>query len=157
MMRRTAWIASAATLLTLAACDQAGTDATGMMTGTWHYRATSLVEHNINPSISCDVEYDLDLTQKGEQLEGLTRRGSEHIVCVQPGHEPTELRDDTYGYVAGEVRDGRVHFSIIGNYHSFGELNPDHIEGHVEGYSSTNPDGPFQVDTLGTFTLDRVR
>lgn len=142
-----------------AACDKAATAANGPLTGTWRYRAVGLVEHRPNASAtSCDVDITFDVTQNDNVLSGLTRAADTHVVCRQPGQPEVHLPTETNPWqVDGEVQDGRVHFSLAGNYHSFGEVHPQRITGVVEGYWSEGGSDVVQVDTMGSFVLERVR
>ncbi|HEX8696092.1 MAG TPA: hypothetical protein VF746_26990 [Longimicrobium sp.] len=156
-MRTTLSIAALAGLLALAACDQASTGADGLLTGTWRYQALGLVQHGLSDDVSCNVEYVFDVTHTDDKLRGITRLNEEHVTCWQEGREPITLPNGPNLLVVdGEVEDGRVHFSIAGNYHSFGEVHPDRIEGHVESYWSRHPSEEILVDTMGTFVLTRV-
>jgi hypothetical protein len=139
----------------LSACEKAISEPEGPLTGTWHYRAVDLkFGAATNNNWRCTVDLRLDVVQDGNLLEGQTRAG-DPIVCRDIVTGGIDLLPVTTGplKVVGEVQDGRVHFSLSGAYHSFGELHPTQIQGHVEEYSGTQ--GAPQVFNVGNFTLTR--
>lgn len=147
--------AAALALLALAACDRMateGNEAEGPLTGTWSYRATGYQYWPAQPEWSCDMETTIIVRQEGNELEGEAQEAQ--FVC----RNALTGRTDTFrhaGVVRGEVEGGRVHFSNAGNWHSFGELSPDRVEGYLESYGGV-ADQPAVTLKTGSFVLERI-
>lgn len=149
-------VTAALAIVGLSACEKAISEPEGPLTGTWHYRAVDLQDGAaVNSPWRCTVDLRLDIVQEGNVLQGESRAGAP-IACRNLVTGATSQQPVTTGplQVIGEVQDGRVHFSLSGAYHSFGELHPTQIQGHVEEYSGTLG-SPAQVFNIGDFTLTR--
>jgi hypothetical protein len=148
-------VTAALAIVGLSACEKAISEPEGPLTGTWHYRAENLLfgAHTSN-NWRCTVDVRLDVVQDGNVLQGQTRP-SDPVVCRDIVTGALDVLTMTEGplQVVGEVQDGRVHFSLSGAYHSFGELHPSQIQGHVEEYTSI--DGVPKIYEIGSFALTR--
>lgn len=152
-MRKIFSVAAAAALMALSACDKAATEPQGVLTGTWSYRATGFKMWP-GPDVSewaCSIETRIVVRQENHELEGVSDEAQ--YTCT---HTDGRVSVSTWpaGVVRGEVQDGRVHFSNAGGWHSFGEIEPDRVEGYLQSYGGLQG----QPETLqsGEFVLERI-
>lgn len=145
-------------LLALTACDKSATGANGPLTGTWRYQAIGLKAPNPSggtPQRYCDLEWTLDLTQDDNEINGETRARQTPYLCSAGPGDTLVVHDVNPARVWGEVQDGHV-FVGFGMLSNVGEVHPDRIEGVVTLRWAGETD-EIQVDTLGTFVMERVQ
>jgi hypothetical protein len=150
-MRRILSLAAAA-VLALTGCDRAITEPYGPLTGTWRYRATGFERGTPDLKVSCAIETTLVIRQEGNEIVG-TAAEAPYTCTHFDGRTYTSTQPN--GVVAGEVQDGRVHFSNAGGWHSFGELGPDRVEGYLESYGG-QMGPPMQSLRSGSFVMERI-
>jgi hypothetical protein len=150
-MRRIFTAAAVAALAALPACDRAATEPDGPLTGTWRYEAKDFRIAGNTSDLTCSMSTTLVITQTGNELEG---EGEESTVTCVNGAGTASGSSFPNGVVLGEVQDGRVHFSDAGAWHSFGEVQPDLVEGYLEAYAGTA--GNLETVRSGSFVLTRI-
>ena len=153
-MRRILSLAAAATMLAVSGCDRAITEPYGPFTGTWRYQATGFQQWGSAPDITCSVEMVIKIRQEGNLIEGRETEDGP-VFCAGADGRVEHSHVLSRVAISGEIQDGRIHFSIAGNWHSFGEVGPDRVEGYLESYGGTM-NGPIQAQRSGSFVLERI-
>lgn len=151
-MRTILTLAATAAMLALSACDRAITEPYGAFTGTWRYRATGFQYWPAHPGITCTLEATLRVRQEGNAVEGVQTEPAIFTCAYPDGRTSTH---EQYGTIRGEIQDGRIHFSNAGGWHSFGELEPNRVEGYLESYGGV-ADQPAQTVRSGSFVMERI-
>jgi hypothetical protein len=153
-MRRTLTVAAALGMLALTACDRAITEPYGPLTGTWRYSATGFQYSPSHPDFTCALEVVIKVRQEGNQIEGRQETEPAEFPCTYTDGRVV-MMGPAGGVIRGEIQDGRVHFSNAGNWHSFGEMAPDRIEGYLESYGGGSGD-ELRAVRSGSFVLERI-
>ncbi|CAA9298900.1 MAG: hypothetical protein AVDCRST_MAG68-244 [uncultured Gemmatimonadetes bacterium] len=152
-MRSILTLAAAAAMLAVSGCDRAITEPYGPFTGTWRYQATGFQQWGSAHDITCSIDLVFKVRQEGNSIEG---RQTEPVpyFCKYPDGRMVE-HGPQQGVIRGEIQDGRIHFSNAGNWHSFGEVGSDRVEGYLESYGGTT-NGQVQAHRSGSFVLERI-
>lgn len=156
-MRNPLSLAALALALAAGACDQLATVPDAPLSGRWTLQVTDYQRWGSQIPWTCDLAGTLTLVEREGRLEGVTDQP--RVVCTHTGTGQVSV-DSAAGpwAVRGEVQDGRIHFSLSGGFHSFGEVppgRPERIAGYLESYAGVEPVGAV-TERSGSFVLARL-